>query len=183
MRIAITGGVAEGKSTVLGYLREMGYATVSSDVLARHVFAAEATQEALGALLGVPPPIPPERLREAISGSHTVRRAVNRITHPLILAAIAGEEAPFFEVPLLVETCLYGFFDRVWVVTCGPEEQLRRLTLRMGSEEEASAFLRTQLPTQVKCAFADEIIRTNPSEEIVNSLVRTTVTREFGRLS
>lgn len=183
MRIAITGGIAEGKSTVLGYLRDMGYSTASSDAIARQVFAQEATQEAIAALLGVPAPVAPEKLGEAISASHAVRRAVNRITHPLILAAIDREKAQFIEVPLLIETCLYGFFDRVWVVTCGREEQLRRLTLRLGSEKAASAFLRTQLPSEVKSAFADEIIRTNPPEEIVNSLVRTTVTREFGRLS
>ena len=40
MKLALTGGVAEGKSTVASYLREAGFDVVSADDLAREVFGA-----------------------------------------------------------------------------------------------------------------------------------------------
>jgi len=181
VRIAITGGIAEGKSTVLGYLREEGYRVASADEIARHVFESDAIQLAIAALLGRKGPVGPEELRSALSASSATRRAVNRLLHPVILKALEREDAQFFEVPLLIETCLQGRFDRVWVVTCGAEEQLRRLSVRLGSEEKAAQLIALQLPTRVKCVFADEIVRTNQSEDFVMSSVKAAVTREFGR--
>lgn len=181
MRIAITGGIAEGKSTVLGYLRDEGFHVASADEIARRVFESDTVQLALASLLGHSGPVAPSEMRHALSASSGTRRAVNRLLHPLILDALERERAEFFEVPLLVETCLQGRFDRVWVVSCGPEEQLRRLTERLGDAEKATALIGLQLPTKVKCAFADEIVRTNSPEDRVKASVRAAVTREFGR--
>jgi dephospho-CoA kinase len=160
MRVAITGGIAEGKSTVLGYLSDAGFAVESSDRLAAEIFRSGPVQAGVATLLGIAPPVPPEALRTAL-GDDSVRRGVNALTHPLILEAIDSSPATFFEVPLLVEACLQGLFERVWVVTCGPQEQLRRLAARLGSEAAATALIRTQLTSRAKLPFADRLIRTN----------------------
>lgn len=68
------------------------------------------------------------------------------------------------EIPLLIEACLQGGFDRVWVVTCGADEQRRRLVERLGGEAGAEALLGSQLPTRAKIPFADVVIRTNQPE-------------------
>jgi dephospho-CoA kinase len=167
MRIAITGGIAEGKSTVLGFLRDAGYRTVSADAIGREVFLRDDTQAALSAVSGLRPPIAPPQLREAIAANPELRREVNRITHPLIRDALLETAADFYEIPLLIEACLQANFDRIWVVTCGEQEQERRLTHRLGDIEAAKAMLSTQLPTAAKLAFADRIIRTNEAEPSV----------------
>jgi dephospho-CoA kinase len=179
-RIAVTGGIAEGKSTVAGYLRDLGHRTLSADDVAREVFQSEEVQEALASLLAVPLPLEPAAVRRAIARDSRVRRHVNALTHPRISLRLASAPERIVEVPLLIEACLQGSFDRIWVVTCGPAEQLRRLTERLGSAEEASRLIRTQLPSTVKCAFADVIIRTNQDRESVLRCVSEAVRLEIG---
>lgn len=79
--------------------------------------------------------------------------------------------AQAFEVPLLVESCSQWLFDQVWLATCGPEEQLRRLTARVGDERLARQISASQLSSTVKMAFSDEIFRTNEPEPSVKSKV------------
>ncbi len=167
MRIAITGGIAEGKSTVLDIIARAGIKTASADVLGAEVLARDSVQEAIGVALDIDIPLNRKVLRERITHDESARHAVNAITHPLIWEALADSEAVFFEVPLLVETCLVTAFDRVWVVTCGETEQRRRLIERTGNEDQAWAILGTQLPTRSKIPFADQVIRTNQERETV----------------
>src|SRR5688572_32212343 len=106
LRIAITGGVAEGKSTVLGYVREHGLTVVSADDLARDVFNDPYTQDRIGHLLNAVPPVTADDLRQRISASTELRRSVNELMHPLIAARIESSIAFAIEVPLLIEACL-----------------------------------------------------------------------------
>lgn len=179
-KLAITGGAAEGKTTVVSYLAELGYSTASSDVLARQVFDSDRVQSGLSDLLGEDGPITAETLRARIWDNSALRRAVNRLMHPLILERIENSRADVIEVPLLIETCLQGYFERVWVVTCGLEEQRRRLVLRLRDEDQADRIISTQLPSDVKCAFADVVVRTNRALEDVNRFVATMARRSLG---
>lgn len=181
MRIAITGGIAEGKSTVMGYLRDFGEATASADEIAKQVFQQDGVQESLARLLGTTLPIPPALVRDRIAAEPALRRKIKRLTHPQILRAIEKNPATWIEVPLLFETCLQTAFDRVWVVTCGPEIQLERLVARLKSEDLARQILATQLPSKVKVVFADEVVRTNLQEGLVQANVRAALAREIGK--
>lgn len=179
-RIAVTGGIAEGKSTVAGYLKDLGYSVASSDEVGREVFRTESVQHALAKLLGVAAPVDPALVRARLDDP-AIRRSVNAITHPEIVRRIRSDRAEVFEIPLLVETCLQGEFDRVWVVTCGEEEQLRRLTVRLGNSDEARKQIATQLPTRAKIAFADSVIRTNRGESSVMRSVAEAALRDLDR--
>lgn len=170
-KVAITGGIAEGKSTVVGYLQSLGYRTASADALAREVFLDEEVQAKLATLIGVELPVTPEALRAAIGANVKLRRETNRIMHPQVREKLRRVEADFVEVPLLIEACIQSDFDEVWVVTCGREEQFRRLEARVG-RGEAVKLIGTQLPSEVKESFADHVIRTNRPEEAVFQDVR-----------
>lgn len=179
MRIAITGGIAEGKSTVLRYIAEEGISTCSSDEIARSVFASDEVQAALSEMLGAPRPIDSAAVRTRIAVDAALRRRVNALTHPRILRELASQDASATEVPLLIEACLHPLFERVWVVTCGQEEQGIRLARRLGSRDEAQRLVRTQLATEVKCAFADRIVRTNRPEASVHEIVIESIHRDL----
>ncbi len=176
MRVAITGGIAEGKSTVLANLHSLGYSTASADEMAREVFAREDVQAQLAASTGLAAPLSPAGLREAISKEPDLRRAVNAIMHPLVHDLLETSVADFIEVPLLFEACIYGLFDRVWVVTCGESEQRRRLLERYGDD----AIIATQIASRAKTAFSDRIIRTNQPPETVSRLLSEAVTALYG---
>ncbi len=176
MRIAITGGIAEGKSTILQLLSEAGQSTLSADALAREVFTSEPVQSALRTLLGIEGAVSPEQARAALPKQ---RRAFNRLMHGAIWDRIACSDATFVEIPLLLEAGLHPFFDRIWVVTCGEEEQLKRLIERLGDPLLAERLLGTQLPTPVKIAFADVVVRTDRQREAVQAFVQEALRRTF----
>ena len=178
-RLAITGGIAEGKTTVTGYIRELGIAAVSADDISREVFAEPEVQADLRKHFQTSESIDPSHARSALASDVRFRRKLNDLTHPRILRLMRASVARVFEVPLLFEACLQGEFDRVWVVTCGPEEQIERLVSRLGDRQKASAMLQTQLPTPVKCAFADRIVRTNLDEASVKAYVIEAVGRDL----
>ncbi|HEY0866083.1 MAG TPA: dephospho-CoA kinase [Fimbriimonas sp.] len=171
MRVAVTGGIGEGKSTVLERVAAAGLTSVSSDVVARSVMEDPSTQAEVAARLGYAVFPSREELRVRIGADPAARRTLNAITHPRIVQALRRHPAQFVEVPLLLEACLYGMFDRVWIVTCGRAEQIRRLEARYGSNARAEELIATQIPTEAKLAFADEVIRTNRPVEIVSQVV------------
>lgn len=166
-KIAITGGVGEGKSTVLRYIHDLGIATVASDVVARNVFHMEEVQEQLAFATGLERPVKPEHLRDAFTRVPLLRRTLNRVMHPLIRLQLLASDAQVAEVPLLFETCMQGDYDCVWVVTCGAAEQLKRVAERLGGEAAAARLIATQIPTRAKIPFADRVVRTNAPEDAV----------------
>lgn len=180
LNVAITGGIAEGKSTVLNYLKELGYTVASADEVAREVFESPPVQVKLADFLGRRGTVTPADLREHLFENSALRRKVNSLMHPLILSRLADMAPDFVEIPLLVETCMQGKFRRVWVVTCGVEEQRKRLALRFGKDTDLDAILSSQLPTEVKCAFADLIVRTNRPVEDVNRFITAAARRTVG---
>ena len=171
MKVGITGGIATGKSTVLAMLAEMGYSIASADEVARMIFAEDDVQARLAALLEREAPISSEALREAVFRAPELRRQVNRIFHPAVMARLAELDADFTEVPLLFEVCAQEMFSAVWVVTCAPEVQRTRILARYGADAPVEAILASQLPLSVKEAFSHQIIRTDGPPEHVRSLL------------
>jgi dephospho-CoA kinase len=175
LRVAITGGIAEGKSTILEWLRQDGFLTASSDDIGRSLLADDEHVRRVAEIARLPLPLDRDALRSAILSDPIVRRAVNRYLHPFIRGLANASPAIFHEVPLLIEACLQGRYDRIWVVTCGIEEQKRRLARRYSDPSLAKAVLDLQLPTNVKTLFADKVIRTNDTLENVRTTLHTAV--------
>lgn len=178
-KIAITGGIAEGKSTVVGYLRELGCNVVSADEVAKRLWDDPRVQDKVSVLFKMPVPLDRETVRQRITDDVEARRSLNSVFHPRTTSGILESPAAVAEVPLLIEACLQGLFARVWVVTCGPELQLERLTARLGDPALARAMIATQLPSCVKCAFADHVIRTDQPVSSVKQLVES-LARDHG---
>jgi dephospho-CoA kinase len=121
---------------------------------------------------GLSTPFDREALRLKLASDPVARRAVNTIVHSETARRLLDADADVAEVPLLIEACLQGAFPRVWVVTCGPQEQRRRLVARCGDSDLADRLIATQLPTTTKLAFADAILRTDREPSIVFEEVR-----------
>lgn len=161
MRVALTGGVAEGKTTVLRMLSEFGLSTASADEVAREALDDPLVQEELGEAVGLAAPFDRDALMTIVRNEPDKRRAMNEVLHPEVFSRLVETGADVVEVPLLLEACVQSAFSRIWVATCGSEEQLRRLTARLGSEGAAMSLLAAQLPSLAKQAFADRVVRTD----------------------
>jgi dephospho-CoA kinase len=176
LRVALTGGIATGKSYCAARFAAKGVPIADADLLARDVvrpgtpglaaivkrFGAEVLRDD-GALDRV-------RLGGVIFADTIGRRDLEAIVHPAVYEAlegwlrraeISGAPLAIADIPLLYETGRERDFDRVVVAACSPETQRARLRARDGlSEEEAARRLAAQMPIEEKATRADYVIRT-----------------------
>ena len=186
IKVALTGGIATGKSHVLGQLRKRGVPCLDADVLAHGVEAAgtEATRAIaarFGDVLAADGAVDRRKLSAVVFADPAARRDLEAIVHPAVYRAIAAGLRGFellgsyplavVDVPLLYETGHAGDFDRVIVTTCPPAMQLARLTARGMPEAEARQRLAAQWPNEEKTERADFVIRTEGSFEETNRQV------------
>ena len=179
VRVALTGGIATGKSHVRARFAALGAPTVDADHLARQVVAPgrpawAALRARFGPALFASDGTPDRRRLAALVFDDAAARAdLEAIVHPHVRAAIddwferlAAAAAPFgiADIPLLFETGRAAEFDRVIVTACDAATQLARLARRDGlSTAAARKRLAAQLPTAVKVARADFVVRTGGS--------------------
>jgi len=176
VRVALTGGIATGKSTVLGLLRQHGIRSIDADVLAREVVAPGApAYGGVVARFGLDivdetGAIDRRALAAIVFADPVARRDLEAIVHPVVYEAIAAwfsalpddTAVAVADIPLLYETGREEDFDVVVVVACPPEEQIRRVVARDGATEgEARARLAAQWPIERKVAAADHVIWTS----------------------
>jgi dephospho-CoA kinase len=179
LRVAITGGIADGKSTVCSTLSDLEQSVVSADDVVAQLYERDEIIDRVRSSfvdgVVVEDRINRSALREAIAKNPDKRGTLNAIFHPAVMRQILRdtetEGVAFAEIPLLIETATQGWFDEVWVVSAGATEQRRRLVERLKSERDADAMLSTQLPTAAKIPFADRVIRTNEPLDTVKSTI------------
>lgn len=177
-RIALTGGIATGKSYVRAQFERLGVPTSDADAIAREVVApgtpglADVIERFGPEVLDSSGALDRKRLASVVFADAAARRDLEAIIHPRVKEATdrwfasLGDSHPFAiaDIPLLYEAGRDKDFDEVIVVACNPETQLRRVIERDGlTEEEASARLAAQLPIEDKVKRADHVIRTDGS--------------------
>ena len=193
LKVALTGGIATGKSHVLDRFRRLGVPCLDADELAHGVTASgtEATRAIASrfgeSILDSDGAVDRAKLGPIVFGDDAARRDLEAIVHPAVYRAIVGGlrafellEAPpmaIVAVPLLHETGRQGDFDRVIATVCSLPAQLARLAARGLSEAEARQRIAAQMPADQKAAKADFVIRTDgtfeETDEQVESIWRT----------
>ena len=188
LRVALTGGIATGKSYCLARFASLGVPVIDADQLARDAVApgSRALEEVatrFGAAI-----IRPDGSLDRASLGHIVfndraaRADLEAIVHPEVYRRISEwlatlpprTRVAIADIPLLFETGHTHDFDRVVVVACDPREQLRRIIARDGlSERDARARLDSQWPIEEKEARAEYVIKTGRTVADTDSQVRT----------
>ncbi|NOT28490.1 MAG: dephospho-CoA kinase [Acidobacteria bacterium] len=180
-RVALTGGIATGKSHVRAQFGRLGVPTLDSDQLAREAVAPgspglKAVVDYFGKdVLDRSGALDRQKMGRRVFADEGARRALEAIVHPEVRRMTdewfeglnaARHVYAIADIPLLYEVGRDGDFDLVIVVTCEPEAQLRRLMKRDGlSEADALQRIATQLPTADKVVRADRVIRTDAGFE------------------
>lgn len=171
MRVALTGGIASGKSAVAEAFAARGVPVIDTDVIARDVVGAglPALAEIVAVfgseVLDSDGHLDRKHLRELIFSDPQRRRQLEAILHPAIARemqtriAAAGGDYQIIVVPLLLEAGLEGEFERILVVDCAESLQLERLIARDGeSETSARRILDAQAERRARVAHADDVI-------------------------
>lgn len=189
LRVALTGGIATGKSYCLARFVEAGAPTIDADVLARQAVAPgtagfDAVRSRFGAtVMTVDGTLDREALGRVVFSDPDSRRALEAIVHPAVYAAIGRwfdslahggqHRVAIADIPLLYETGHEGDFDAVIVASCSPDRQIARLIARSKlSDEDAARRIAAQLPVADKARRADYVIDTSGSFEETDAQVR-----------
>jgi dephospho-CoA kinase len=187
-RIALTGGIATGKSHVRAQFERLGVPTIDADTLARDVLATgtpglQAVVSRFGrGVLDQTGALDRRKLGSIVFSDPVARHDLEEIVHPAVRTAIdawfqsLGDETPGFavaDIPLLYETGREREFDAVVVTACDPATQLARIIARDNiSEAEARARIAAQLPIDEKIRRANHVITTDGSFDETNRQVR-----------
>ena len=190
-KVALTGSIAMGKSTVANMLRDEGVP----------VFDADAAVHRLYSEGGDAVPLITEVFPDAISGNAVDRtrlsalvlsdvaaiKRLEQLVHPLVhreqaafleQARVDGTELVVFDIPLLFEGGREAEFDAVLVVSAPAEIQRQRALARDGmSVEKFEAVLARQVPDAVKRSKADIVIPTDTSLDKTRQAVKAAIDR------
>lgn len=153
-KIAITGGIGSGKSTVLKIVGEMGYPIFSCDEIYKDVINKDGYIKSISKIFplvienGV---INRKKLGEIVFFDKEARKKLNAIAHPLIMSDLytkmenVDASLVFAEVPLLFEGGYQQDFDGIIIVQRKEEERVRSVCARDCLEEkDVYARIKTQ---------------------------------------
>lgn len=186
--VGLTGGIACGKSTVAGFLEELGVPVVDADEIARAVVepGCPAHRDLVAAfgpdVLDGEGRMDRRWLADRVFGDPEARGRLEAIVHPRVVEEAErrfaeiearGESAAVYEAALLVETGRYRGLAGLIVVTCSHEEQRRRIQVRDCLDTKAAdARILAQMPVAEKEAVADWVVRTDGDIEDVRARTR-----------
>lgn len=186
--IALTGGIASGKSTIAARLAEHGAIVVDADALVRHVqrpgspvldaIAAEFGDDVLDETGGLRRAV----LGERVFGDPVALARLNGLVHPAVAAesrrrfdeAFAADPGAIvvYDVPLLAEARGTGEWDQVIVADAPAEVRIRRMIEQRGmTEDDARRRIASQASDVERRALADVVVDT--SESLDDTLAQT----------
>jgi len=184
LKVGLTGGIAAGKSVVGEMFARLGAHLVQADAIAHQLMQpgeavyAEVVRHFGGGILNPDGTVNRARLAEAAFGSSNADRAsrvveLNRIVHPAVIHSqeewmedIGRRDrsaVAIVEAALILEAGVGKRFDRLVVVTCGPEQRIQRWARRLKVDEETARRevtrrMAAQLPDEEKIKAADYVI-------------------------
>lgn len=170
--IGLTGGIGSGKSTVAEMFRRLGADIIDTDVIShdltqRGATAYQAILDAFGKDYAQSDgSLDRARLRARVFSDAAAKARLEAILHPMIraqvAAALAKATGPYaiLVVPLLIETGAYkNMIQRILVVDCPEEEQVRRAMARSGlGADEVRAIMSAQVTRAQRLAAADDVL-------------------------
>lgn len=187
-RVALTGGIATGKSYVRSRFEELGVPTVDADTLARDAVApgteglTAVVSRFGGDILDWSGALDRRKLGQVVFADPAARRDLEAIIHPFVRSQAEAwfrgldgsrHRLAIADIPLLYETGTDNLYDAVIVTACDPEEQVRRIVARdRVSETEARQRIAAQLPIEDKVRRADYVIRTDGTHAETDRQVR-----------
>jgi dephospho-CoA kinase len=184
--VALTGGIASGKSAVAEIFASLGVPVLDTDQISRAVVEPGSpvlttlVAEFGADILDAAGRLDRSRMRERVFKDPDQRKRLESITHPAIreelvrLSKAAGGDYQIHVIPLLIESGRADAYDRVLVVDCPQEDQLRRLMARDGSDlEQAQRILAAQVTREQRLAVADDVIVNTGTLDDLHRFVQT----------
>jgi dephospho-CoA kinase len=185
--IGLTGGIGSGKSTVSGFLAELGAVIIDVDRVGHEALKTDEARKRLAVefgkgILTASGEIDRTKLGKLVFNHRESLERLNQILHPIIFNMVdarleeyrrQGADEVVLEAPLMLEVGRSSQVQEVWVTVAPEATVLRRIRERTGlSEPEALARIRAQLPSEERIKHADVVIDTDCSlDELKNRVL------------
>jgi dephospho-CoA kinase len=180
--VALTGGIASGKTLVSNEFAKLGVPIIDTDVIAHQIVepgqpALLKIKSAFGShIIDEDGRLKRETLRSIIFSELAQRRKLEAILHPRIrqevIDAITKVTYAYciVVIPLLAEKGAYPFVNRILVIDVDPEVQISRLMARDGSSrKQAEQILASQASRKERLSIADDVLDNSSSPEQARS--------------
>ena len=181
-RIGLTGGIGSGKSTLAQLMVARGVALIDADAVSRQLTAAggpampDIKREFGQAFIAADGSLARDRMRELVFTQPEARLRLQALLHPRILSALLEQESllinqgkplVLLDIPLLVESAHWRQkLDRVLVVDCSTDTQIRRVMQRSGmTAKQVEDIMATQANRAQRLSVADWVVD-NDSDDI-----------------
>lgn len=176
--VALTGGIAAGKTLVSNEFAKLGVPIIDMDVIAHEIvepghLALQEIANAFGKdIINIDGRLKRSQLRAIIFSDANSRNKLESILHPRIEQkasdAIMQVDSPYciLVIPLLAKKSTYPYIDRVLVVDVDSETQIERLMARDNSSRKlAQQALASQASREQRLQIADDILGNSGSPE------------------
>jgi len=163
MIVGLTGSFGSGKSTIAGFFRECGFRVINVDrlyhgIYKRNLILKFKIKKEFGTLNR-------SEIKKIVFKDSKKLKRLNRITHPVIIKAIKKEikkirnKKIVVDIPLLFESKLENFFDKIVVVKCNKKKQFSRLLkTKKYTKKEIENIIGSQMPLKDKLKKADFVV-------------------------
>lgn len=175
LKVALTGGIGSGKSTVAEMLQECGAIVIDSDQLSRDVIERgtpgyESVLAEFGDEILTDGEINRAALAEIVFKDQKKRELLEGIIHPLVreraeslMRNVPNNSIVVNQIPLLVETDGAKRFDYIITVSASEDVRRKRLIERGMKEYEIAKRLQAQVDDRAREAIADHVLTNNGS--------------------
>jgi len=167
LKVGLTGGIGSGKSTITNLFSHYNVPIIDADVIAHQLVAPgqaalESLKQAFGeVIINTDGSLNRKQLKDIIFSDNNKKTQLETILHPLIYQKMQSEfdkqSFPYsiLCIPLLIETKMTSFVDRIVVVDCPVENQIERVRQRdQLSTERILSIISSQVPRKTRLSYA-----------------------------
>lgn len=187
LKVGLTGGIGSGKSTIAELFNSLyRIPIIDADIISRQLVepgqpALSLIQKSFGKpVINQDGALNRDKLRDIIFSDQTKKKQLEEILHPLIYEEMQTifdkQTSPYtiLCIPLLMETKMCSFVDRILVVDCSVEVQIERVIQRDElSKEKTLSIISSQVSRQYRLAHADDVIDNTEATNQLAEKVKT----------
>ena len=181
MRYAITGSIGTGKSTIANIFKERGYIVYDADKMVHDLYKDKNILKDIEKMFpcafndGV---MDKNKIANIIFNDKQKKEELENFIHPLVKDEIKKLDNVIVEVPLLFESKMEDIFDKIILVYCNKDEQIKRIMDRNNlTKEDAVNRINSQMDIEEKKKYSDFVIINEGDNEYINKQVDDIITK------